>query len=198
MVERFSVVVSTSAHEVTADNVDTWAESKEQVGGVRTYIAIWECEDFFSKGDNCWIGSSTSRRRRETGDRVTVTIGGEKCNKVNIANYCNGPLQAETLYYFSLRGYTENGLHAQTPSSSPIVTGIQLLTHCHSTFYCYRSLILPVWTRTWSYTLCIYFISCIYGHTETLASSSVQTSIITVTELNTHCHNYQLCLSRYL
>ena len=130
-VERFSVIVSTSSDEVTADDVATWAEAKEQVGGVRTYIAIWECEDFFSKGNGCNRWSWTSRRRRQTGEEVTVTIGGETCDKVNRATYCNGPLEAETMYYFSLRGYTENGLHAETPSSSPIVTAG--ITSCYYT-----------------------------------------------------------------
>ena len=123
--------MSTSSARITADDVATWAEAKEQVGGVRAYIAIWECEGFFSKGDSCWKGSLISRRKREAGEKVTVTIGGENCDKVNPSKYCNGPLEAETMYYFSLRGYTENGLHTETVPSPPIVTGIIRVTQIH-------------------------------------------------------------------
>ncbi len=52
-VEMFSVIVSTSSNSIP-EHVDTWTESK--VGtGPRTFIAIWKCDPFFSKGDACWV-----------------------------------------------------------------------------------------------------------------------------------------------
>ncbi len=114
------MIVSTRSNSIP-EHVDTWTESK--VGtGPRTFIAIWKCDPFFSKGDACWDGSSSGRSRRAAGDTVDVTIGGESCDGLSSGTHCNGPLDPTTVYFFTLRGYTENGLYEDTDPSQPVVT----------------------------------------------------------------------------
>lgn len=120
-VGRFSVIVTTERSPNDPLTPGTWAWTLDNVE--RTYIAIWECSGFFTEGDGCWGGSS--RRKRAAGDpeQISVTIGGDNtCHKKKTADYCNGPLDPDTTYYFFLRGYTEGQLYTDTAVSSPVTT----------------------------------------------------------------------------
>lgn len=118
-VERFSLIVSTRSTPNAPSTLDTWAETLDD--DVRTYAAIWECSNFFTRGNGCWGGSS--RRKRAVGETVSVIVGGDNtCDKKDTVTHCNGPLDPDTTYYFFLRGYTEGELYTDTAVSSPVTT----------------------------------------------------------------------------
>ena len=83
------------------------------------YQVYPECSAFLQISNGC----IDRRRRRSTSDTVTITIGEEECSEQKEDIFCNGPLEADSIYYLVLRAYS-NGYFKNTEISNAIQTGI--------------------------------------------------------------------------
>ena len=63
------------------------------------------------------------RRADGGGETAKLTIGGDDTCTERSTGFCNGPLEAATKYYITLRGYTEGDKYADSATSDPIGTG---------------------------------------------------------------------------